>query len=147
MMAAEGYVDRYGDLALPPEGLRRAARSARVLKGAGYPILNTRPYLDLLEKDPGLSGYTCRMPRSLLTVEEDGVIRDCLRTDRPLTTVASLRAAGRPLSHVLSLPRYRVLREEAASCTKCNNPDVIELSWLWDLRPAMLRKVIQLASL
>ena len=30
-------------------------------------------------------------------------------------------------------------------CTKCNNPDVIELSWLWDLRPAMLRKVVELA--
>ncbi len=34
---------------------------------------------------------------------------------------------------------------EAASCTKCNNPDVIELSWLWDLRPVMLAKVVDLA--
>jgi MoaA/NifB/PqqE/SkfB family radical SAM enzyme len=147
MMRAEGFADRHGDLALPPQELRRAARAARVLKDAGYPILNTRPYLDLLETDPDLSGYTCRAPYSLLTVEEDGVIRDCLRTDRPLSTIAELRAAGRPLAHVLELPRYRALREEAAACTKCNNPDVIELSWLWDLHPAMLRKVVQLASL
>ena len=36
--------------------------------------------------------------------------------------------------------------DEAASCTKCNNPDVIELSWLWDLRPVMLGKVAELAG-
>jgi len=146
-MLAEGFAERHGDLALPAEERRRAARAARVLKGAGYPILNTRPYLELLERDPDLSGYTCRAPHSLLTVEEDGVIRDCLRTDRPLATVAGLRATDRSLTDVLESSRYQALREEASSCTKCNNPDVIELSWLWDLHPAMLRKVVQLASL
>jgi hypothetical protein len=49
------------------------------------------------------------------------------------------------LASVYSLPRYRELRIDAATCTKCNNPDVIELSWLWDLRPAMLRTVAELA--
>ena len=47
---------------------------------------------------------------------------------------------------MFSLPRYRRIVAEAATCTACNNPDVVELSWLWDLRPAMLRKVVELAA-
>jgi MoaA/NifB/PqqE/SkfB family radical SAM enzyme len=147
LVSSAGLDEVHADLALAPQELRRAARAARVLKEAGYPILNTNEYLALLESDPSLSGYVCRMPRSLLTVEADGTLRDCLRGDHPLTTVAQLHSAGGHLSDVLSLPRYRALREEAAGCTKCNNPDVIELSWLWDLHPAMLRKVAELASL
>jgi len=61
--------------------------------------------------------------------------------------VRELRAAGEPLSRVFRLPGYQGMLERSASCTKCNNPDVIELSWLWDLRPAMLRKVAELTSL
>ena len=41
-------------------------------------------------------------------------------------------------------PRRR-MGAEAARCTKCNNPDVVELSWLWDLKPVMLGKVLDLA--
>ena len=144
-MRSAGYVGRREDMALAAEDLRAVAWQATALKRAGYPILNTRAYLDLLARDPQLRGYTCRMPRALLTVEADGAIRDCLRTDRPLTSVSELRASGRPLAGVYSLPRYRELRIDAAACSKCNNPDVIELSWLWDLRPAMLQKVAELA--
>jgi len=61
--------------------------------------------------------------------------------------VRELRTAGEPLSRVFRLPGYQRMLERSASCTKCNNPDVIELSWLWDLRPAMLRKVAELTSL
>jgi MoaA/NifB/PqqE/SkfB family radical SAM enzyme len=144
-MQSAGYVDRHGDLALAATGLRAAALQAAALQRAGYPILNTRAYLRLLARDPALRGYTCRMPRSLLTVEADGAVRDCLRTDRPLTSVAELRAGDRPLASVYTLPRYRELRRDATACTKCNNPDVIELSWLWDLHPAMLEKLAELA--
>ncbi len=48
---------------------------------------------------------------------------------------------------MFDLPGYQRMLERSATCTKCNNPDVIELSWLWDLRPAMLRKVAELTSL
>jgi len=144
-MQSSGYVARHPDMALPAQELRNAALQATALKRAGYPIRNTQAYLNLLARDPQLHGYTCRMPRSLLTVEADGAIRDCLRTDRPLASVSGLHADGQPLASVYSLPRYRELRIDAATCTKCNNPDVIELSWLWDLRPAMLRTVAELA--
>lgn len=145
-LTSAGFVARRGDLALPADELRTAARLAGDLKAKGYPILNTRAYLELLARDPDLGSYTCRMPRALLTVEADGALRDCRRSDRPLANVRDLRTSGGGLSSVFSLSRRRALCAEASLCTKCNNPDVIELSWLWDLRPAMLRKVAELAT-
>jgi len=134
-------------LALPAEELRGVARTAAELKSAGFPILASRPYLALLERDPSLSDYACRAPRARLTVGAGGLVRDCTRSDRPLLDVRSLRAAGEPLSGLFGSPRYHRMLERSAACTKCNNPDVIELSWLWDLRPAMLRKAAELTSL
>ena len=145
-MEAAGFVDRLGLLALPPDELSAAARQARKLKDAGYPLLATRAFLHLLERDPGLTGYRCRGPHSLLTVEPDGAVRDCRRRDVSLADVDELRVSGRGLASVLALPRRRELLAEAGSCTACNNPDVVEMSWLWDLRPAMLEKVVELAG-
>ena len=135
------------DLALMPDELRAAARSAAALRSAGFPILASQPYLELLARDPDLRGYACRAPRARLTVGADGRLRDCTGSALPLTDVGDLRAAGEPLTRVFSLPAYQRMLERSSSCTKCNNPDVIELSWLWDFHPAMLRKVAQLTSL
>ncbi len=142
-----GIVAPLADLALSAAELRAVAGHAAELKRAGYPILATGEYLELLARDPDLQGYTCRAPQARLTVAADGTVRDCLRSDRPLADLRALRAAGEPLSLLFSQRRYRAMTAAATACTKCNNPDVIELSWLWDLRPAMLRKVVQLTSL
>jgi hypothetical protein len=101
----------------------------------------------LLRADPDLTTYTCRAPRARLTVGSDGVVRDCMHVDRPLADVAALRVAGGHLADLFRSPGWRRMGREAAGCTKCNNPDVIELSWLWDLRPVMLGKVAELAGL
>jgi len=146
-MTSAGFVGRRADLALPADDLRAAAVEAAALKSSGYPILTTRPYLELLARDPDVRDYVCRAPRALVTVEADGAIRDCLHTDRPLAQVRDLRDSDARLADVLSLPGRRRLVAEASACTKCSNPDIVELSWLWDLRPAMLRKVAQLARL
>jgi hypothetical protein len=98
-----------------------------------------------MERDPGLTGYRCRGPHSLLTVAADGAITDCRRRDVALAHVGSLRSGGGRLTDVFALPRRRSLLEEAGGCTVCNNPDIIELSWLWDARPELLGKVIELA--
>jgi len=145
-MEAAGFVDRLGELALPPDELSAAARQARGLKAAGHPLLATDAFLDLLERDPGLTAYRCRGPHSLLTVAPNGAIRDCRRRDVPLADVDDLRVSGRGLASVLALPRRRGLLAEADGCTACNNPDIIEMSWLWDLRPAMLKKAVELAA-
>jgi len=147
LLTSTGVASQLADLALPAEELRAAARTAADLESAGFPILSSRPYLELLARDPELHGYTCRAPRARLTVGAGGLVRDCTRSERPLADVRELRAAGEPLSRVFRLPGYQQMLERSASCTKCNNPDVIELSWLWDLRPAMLRKMAELTSL
>jgi len=138
--------DRLAGLALTSGELSAAARLALDLKAAGYPLLASRPWLELLRDDPALTTYTCRAPRARLTVAADGSVRDCLHVDRPLADVAALRAAGGRLTDVFTSPGWRRVGDAAAACTKCNNPDVIELSWLWDLRPVMLAKVAELAG-
>ena len=138
--------DRLAGLALSPEELSAAARLALDLKAAGYPVLASRPWLELLRDDPSLTAYTCRAPRARLTVGAEGAVRDCMHADRPLGGVEALRAAGGGLTDLFRSQEWRRMGDEAAACTKCNNPDVIELSWLWDLRPVMLGKVAELAG-
>lgn len=137
--------DRLAGLALSPPALREAAALALELKAAGYPILASRPYLELLAADPSLSAYTCRAPRARLTVGADGAVRDCLHVDRPMANVRDLWADGLSLASLFGSAGWRRMGAEAARCTKCNNPDVVELSWLWDLKPVMLGKVLDLA--
>ncbi len=145
-MRAGSFVERKAGLGLSSEALMVAAREARLLKARGYPILNTKAYLDLLQRDPELKSYRCRAPHAVITAAADGAIRDCRRHDEPLARVDQMRQSHLPLSTVLALPRRRQLLTEATTCTVCNNPDVIELSWLWDMHPAMLGKFLQLAG-
>ncbi len=137
--------DRLAGLALSPPELREAARLALELKAFGYPILDSRAFLELLAADPGLSAYTCRAPRARLTIGADGSVRDCMHSDRPLANVRDLWANDSSLASLFGSPGWRRMGAEAAWCTKCNNPDVVELSWLWDLHPVMLGKVLDLA--
>jgi MoaA/NifB/PqqE/SkfB family radical SAM enzyme len=145
-MTSSGFAAALPEEALTPDELRAAALEARRLKEAGLPILDTRAYLDLVARDPRVASYSCRAPRAVLTVQPDGAIRDCLRRDETLAVVPELRASGQGLAAVFSLPRYRRMMADASTCSACNNPDVVELSWLWALRPVMLRKVVELAA-
>ncbi len=145
-MLAAGFDASRAGLALPGRELAQAAAQARDLRRRGYPLLNSPRYLRMLEQGPGLDSYRCRAPRAVLTVEADGAVRDCRRRDAPLANVADLRRVGLPLSHVYCLPRYPSMLEEAGSCTACNNPDVVETSWLWDMSPSMLSRLWRLAS-
>ena len=141
-----GFDPAKESLALAPQQLQLAALETLRLKADGYPILSSRRYLQLLARDPALTGYRCRMPRAMLTVEPDGAVRDCLRIDDPLLNVGDLMNAARPLTDLFITPRYRAMVAGAAGCTQCNNPDVIETSWLWDLRPSMTAHVLRLLS-
>jgi MoaA/NifB/PqqE/SkfB family radical SAM enzyme len=143
-MLAAGFDASRAGLALPGRELARAAAQAGDLRRRGYPLLNSPRYVRTLEQDPRLDSYRCRAPRAVLTVEADGSVRDCRRRDVALANVADLRRVGLPLSHVYSLPRYRSMLEEAGSCTACNNPDVVETSWLWDLHPSMVSRIWRL---
>ena len=78
--------------------------------------------------------------------QADGSIRDCTRRDIPLARVADLCRSGASLTDLVSQPHYQAMLARAGSCTACNNPDVIETSWAWQLQPFMLRRALHLAS-
>ncbi len=143
-MLTTGFSRSKGSLALPPQELKEAAELAHELQGAGYPLLSSRRYLDLLSRDPELNAYTCSAPNAVLTVKADGSIRDCARRDVPLAALRDLRKEGTSLSELIRQPQYHAMLARAASCTVCNNPDVIETSWAWQLRPFMLRQTLRL---
>lgn len=144
MMLTEGFSSSRDDLALTPEELKEAAYLARELKRAGYPVLSSERYLDLLTDDPGLHTYACRAPYAILTVKADGSIRDCTQQDMAVATARDLRGNEDSLAALLARPEFRAMQERSRSCTVCNNPDVVETSWAWQLRPFMLRQALRL---
>lgn len=145
VMLAEGFSAAKEELALSGSQLREAAELARELQKAGYPLLASAQYLDLLSHDPALHTYTCRAPHATLTVQADGSIRDCMRRDEPLAHLEELRKTGSGLGDLLQKPQYQAMLARTDSCTVCNNPDVIETSWYWQMRPFMLRRGLRLA--
>jgi MoaA/NifB/PqqE/SkfB family radical SAM enzyme len=144
VMLAAGFSSSRSSLALLPQELREAARLARELQIAGYPLLTSGRYLDLLLRDPGLHAYRCRAPYATLTVKADGSIRDCTRRDVTVAKLNDLRDAGVSLAALIRQPQYRAMQARSHSCTACNNPDILETSWAWQLRPFMLRHALHL---
>lgn len=144
-MTSGGFVESKGGLALPGEELRAAARLAQQLQRAGYPLLATKRYLRMLAEEPSLSKYRCRASHATLTVQADGSIRDCVRRETPLDSVRGLRERGAGLAEVIVSPAYRAMLLAADHCTACNNADVLETTWAWELRPFMLRSTLRLA--
>ena len=124
-MQSEGFVPRREDLALTHEELTEAAKLARQLKAARYPLRATNKYLHMLRTDPTLRGFSCRLPHAVLTVLPDGSFRDCRRRRTPLGNVRDYFQADARLAQLFQQPRYREMLSEARSCSVCNNPDVM----------------------
>jgi MoaA/NifB/PqqE/SkfB family radical SAM enzyme len=144
-MEEGGFVERHGQLCLGEDELQEAAFVARQLKKAGYPLRATNKYLRLLERDPALHHFSCRLPHAVLTILPDGSFRDCRRRKTALAGSRELLSAGKPLTELFGLPRYREMLAEARTCSVCNNPDVIETSWGWQLRPCMIWRSLTLS--
>jgi MoaA/NifB/PqqE/SkfB family radical SAM enzyme len=144
-MHAEGFVARHEQLELSETELREAARLARLLKATGHPLQATDKYLGLLERDPRLQNWSCSFPRMALTVLPDGSFRDCRRRNVPLLNVRELYEADAPLEKLFRLPRYQEMLREAPHCSVCNNPDKLETSWGWQLRPSMMWRSLTLS--
>jgi len=108
------------------ESEQQAARELLDLKKQGYPINNSRAYLQryLLNMTP----YVCRAPFAFVTVTE-GNVTNCFNYDRPYGNV-------RASSFDEIMKNWD--RHEAATitkgCWKCNNPDVVDTSYVWELR-------------
>ncbi len=110
------------------ESQQQAARELLGLKKKGYPINNSRTYLQryLLNMRP----YVCRVPFISVTVTPDGNVANCFRCDRPYGNVRTS-----PFDEIMKYWDCHEAAKAAKGCWKCNNPDVVDTSYIWELRP------------
>jgi MoaA/NifB/PqqE/SkfB family radical SAM enzyme len=109
------------------EAERRAARELLDLKNRGYPINNSHTYLRryLLNMEP----YVCRAPFVSVTVTPEGNVTNCFRRDRPYGNVRTT-----PFAEIMKSWDRREAAEATKGCWECNNPDIVDTSYIWEMR-------------
>jgi MoaA/NifB/PqqE/SkfB family radical SAM enzyme len=109
------------------ESEQSVARELLALKKNGYPINNSRTYLQryLLH----MTAYVCRVPFVFVTVTPEGNITDCFNYDRPYGNVAASL-----FDEIMKKWDRRQAANITKGCWKCNNPDVVDTSYVWELR-------------
>jgi MoaA/NifB/PqqE/SkfB family radical SAM enzyme len=107
---------------------QQAARELLDLKKKGYHINNSRTYLQryLLNMTP----YVCRVPFVYVTVTPEGNVTNCFNQDRPYGNVRTS-----PFDEIMKNWDRREVTNITKGCWKCNNPDVVDTSYIWELRP------------
>jgi MoaA/NifB/PqqE/SkfB family radical SAM enzyme len=109
------------------ESEQQAARELLNLKKKGYPINNSRAYLQgyLLNMTP----YVCRVPSVFATVTPEGNVMNCFNHDRPY---GNIRASS--FDEIMKKWDRREAANITKGCWKCNNPDVVDTSYIWGMR-------------
>lgn len=115
-------------LAVDDDRLAEIFRRLIVLKGRGYPILNSYSYLRTFIN--GKRPYRCHARKLCVELRPNGDLIDCMDRFCP---VANVR--GAPLDEILARPDIRRRRLREVRCNACNNADVIDTSYIWELRP------------
>ena len=124
------------DYILDREQEQHVARELLKLK-KNTRINNSRTYL----KRYLLKGqkYRCRAPLVFLTITSEGEAVNCLRKHRPYGNIRE--------DSLISMMRHwnrSEILNRTEGCQKCNNPNVVDTSYLWDLYPEPLLNTIQL---
>jgi MoaA/NifB/PqqE/SkfB family radical SAM enzyme len=109
------------------ESEQEVARELLDLKKKGYPINNSRAYLQryLLNMTP----YVCRAPFAFVTVTPEGNVTNCFNHDRPYGNVRIS-----PFDEIMKKWDRCEVARSTKGCWKCNNPDVVDASYVWELR-------------
>ena len=110
------------------EAEQQAARELLDLKKKGYHINNSRTYLRryLLNMTP----YVCRVPFAYVTVTPQGNVTNCFNYDRPYGNVRTS-----PFDEIMKNWDRLEVTHITKGCWKCNNPDVVDTSYICELRP------------
>ena len=110
------------------ESEQQAARQLLDLKKKGYPINNSRNYLQkyLLNMTP----YVCRVPFVFVTLTPEGNVTNCFRRDRPYGNVRRS-----PFTDIMKNWDHREAVNATKGCWQCNNPDIVDTSYIWQMRP------------
>lgn len=121
------------------EDEKEAVRLLLRLKKEGYPLNNSYTYLQefLGQKKP----FTCYLPLVALLVRPDGEVVNCLEPANPPGNVRK-----QSVGQILRGAAYRKMRLGARECQHCNNPNVVETSYLWELRREPLINALSVLS-
>jgi len=122
-------------LAVEGKTLADLFRRLIVLKARNYPIRNSYNYLRTFIN--GKQPYRCHARKICIELRPNGDLVDCLDRFHP---VANLREI--PLSELLARPEINRLRFQNPHCHKCNNANVIDTSYIWELRPESILSLI-----
>jgi MoaA/NifB/PqqE/SkfB family radical SAM enzyme len=116
---------------------QQAARELLDLKNKGYPINNSRTYLRryLLNMEP----YVCRVPLVFLAVTPDGDVTNCFRRGRPYGNVRTS-----PFDEIMKNWDRREVITATKGCWRCNNPDIVDTSYVWEIRPEPSRNLLNI---
>ena len=109
------------------ESEQQAARELLALKKKGYSINNSRTYLQRYLLN--MTHYVCRVPFVYVTVTPEGNVTNCFNYDKPYGNV---RAS--PFDDIMKNWDRRQAANVTKGCWKCNNPDVVDTSYVWELR-------------
>ena len=119
------------------EDERRIGQKLATLKKDGYPLNNSYMYLHkyLGKQEP----FQCHLPRIALIVRPDGNITHCMETTAPLGNVMQ-----QPLKEIIRSPSYQALLQKTTGCNRCNNPNIVESSYMWQFHLEPLFNAVSL---
>jgi len=126
-----------GYLALNDDELSAVCQQAIELKRRGYPVNNSFAYLRTFI--PRKRPYICHARKVYVHVNPNGDIENCLHREQPIANVRE-----RPLSEILRDSQYKRLSFAPTACHVCNNADVIDCSYIWQLKPESLLTYLRL---
>jgi MoaA/NifB/PqqE/SkfB family radical SAM enzyme len=123
---------------LTDEEVSQASVKLLELKMKGYPINNSVSYLKAFIG--GKKAFSCHYPQVVLTVNADGQVPNCLDRARPLGNLRHMH-----IKDIYNSTFYRTnYLPHIRDCCRCNNSDVVDTSFLWELRPRVLWEAIRL---
>lgn len=97
------------------------------LKRRGYPLNNSFTYIQefFIEQQP----YRCHFPKISLLIYPDGEVINCLDRHTPLGNVRR-----HSVGEIINTPYYQELKRQALYCNHCNNPNIVDSSFIWEFR-------------
>jgi MoaA/NifB/PqqE/SkfB family radical SAM enzyme len=73
--------------------------------------------------------YVCRAPFVFATVTPEGNVTNCFSHDRPYGNVRTSQ-----FDEIMKKWNRREVANITKGCWECNNPDVVDTSYIWKLR-------------
>ena len=102
-------------------------RMIKEYKKRGHKINNSYDYMDFFIR--GERKYSCCFPKISVRLMPNGDIFNCLDASK---SIANVREVA--IENILASEKLRRLRKDAEKCFRCDDPPVIECSYLWQFK-------------